>query len=234
MQDIQFALAYQNPLRLTFSPFEEKLRQAWESRPILNEQYWTHRAVWLLAETINFCYNTESDDNQLNVIDGEALREKICAWEAGRPEGFQPLHFSPADPRNGRPFPVVWYTSPWHGTWHSINGRTSLNDFGANREGDIWANALSWVATAVQHICMAKALIREHDLRVMSLGPESERWVRRTKVWLMYLLESFMLGTIVPWATFPFSMRMHADDRTFIGRNHGKPEYCVRHCVVGR
>lgn len=125
MQDIQFALAYQNPLRLTFSPFEEKLRQAWEARPVLDDRYWTHRAVWLLAETINFCYSAEVD-NQLDVIDGDALREKICAWETGRPGGFQPLHFSPADPRNGRPFPVVWYTSPWHGTWHSINGRYYL------------------------------------------------------------------------------------------------------------
>lgn len=125
MQDIQFALAYQNPLRLTFSPFEEKLRQAWDARPVLDDRYWTHRAIWLLAETINFCYSAEVD-NQLDVIDGDALREKICAWETGRPGGFQPLHFSPADPRNGRPFPVVWYTSPWHGTWHSINGRYYL------------------------------------------------------------------------------------------------------------
>ena len=117
MQDIQFALAYRNPLRLTFSPFEEKLRQAWDGSTVLDDRYWTHRAIWLLAEAINFCYNADTD-NQLDLIDGDALREKICAWESGRPDGFQPLHFSPADPRNGRPFPVVWYTSPWHGTCH--------------------------------------------------------------------------------------------------------------------
>lgn len=37
-------------------------------------------------------------------------------------------------------------------------------------------------ATAIQHICMAKALIREHDLRVMHMGPDSDRHDRRLKV----------------------------------------------------
>lgn len=148
IQDIQFALAYQNPLRLTFSPFEEKLRQAWASQTLLDDRYWTHRAIWILAETINYCYSSNTGESQLDVIDGDALREKICSWESEHPAEFQPLHFSPADPRNNRPFPIVWYTSPWH-------------------------------ATAIQHICMAKALIREHDLRVMHVGPDSDRHARR-------------------------------------------------------
>lgn len=125
IQDIQFALAYQNPLRLTFSPFEEKLRQAWASQTLLDDRCWTHRAIWILAETINYCYSSNTGESQLDVIDGEALREKICSWESEHPAEFQPLHFSPADPRNNRPFPVVWYTTPWHGTWHSIDVLTS-------------------------------------------------------------------------------------------------------------
>lgn len=40
-------------------------------------------------------------------------------------------------------------------------------------------------ATAIQHICMAKALIREHDLRVMHMGPDSDRHIRRLKVRLL-------------------------------------------------
>lgn len=133
MQDIQFALAYRNPLRLTFSPFEEKLRQAWDSQTVLDDRYWTHRAIWLLAETINYCYSSGNGENQLDVIDGDALREKICSWESEHPAGFQPLHFSPADPRNGRPFPVVWYSSHWHGT---LRGIISAGDFYAEH----WEN----------------------------------------------------------------------------------------------
>ena len=37
-------------------------------------------------------------------------------------------------------------------------------------------------ATAIQHVCMAKALVREHDLQVMHMGPESDRHTRRMKV----------------------------------------------------
>lgn len=46
-------------------------------------------------------------------------------------------------------------------------------------------------ATAVQHICMAKALIREHDLRVMHMGPDSDRHARRLKVLLLEITMSF-------------------------------------------
>ena len=112
-QDIQFALAYRNPLRLTISPFEEKLRQRWQTT-VPSDRDWSHKAIWLLAETINYCYGA-THPLHMDTIDGEALKRKICAWEAGKPESFQPLHFSPANKSIGRPFPLVWFTSSAHG-----------------------------------------------------------------------------------------------------------------------
>lgn len=38
---------------------------------------------------------------------------------------------------------------------------------------------------------MAKALIREHDLRVMHMGPDSDRHVRRLKVRLLEIMSVF-------------------------------------------
>lgn len=44
-----------------------------------------------------------------------ALRERILDWELGRPDSFAPLYLSAPDPARGKPFPVAWYTSLWHG-----------------------------------------------------------------------------------------------------------------------
>ncbi|KAL4897504.1 hypothetical protein BDV59DRAFT_208372 [Aspergillus ambiguus] len=113
MQDIQFALAYRNPLRLTISPFTDNLRQKWAESMYETDRDWTHRAIWLLAETINYCYGRDSP-LPIDPFDAEDLKMKICAWEAERPDSFRALHFSPPNPAIGRPFPVVWFTSASH------------------------------------------------------------------------------------------------------------------------
>ncbi|KAF7592130.1 hypothetical protein BBP40_000678 [Aspergillus hancockii] len=134
-QDVQFALASRSALRLTIGPFEEKLRLAWEHRTAQTDRDWAHRALWLLAETINHCYvPVNLVSMAANACD--ALKKRICDWEIQKPESFRPLHCSPANSSIGRPFPVVWFTSASH-------------------------------ATAVQQICMAKALMHEYELRAM-------------------------------------------------------------------
>ncbi|KAL2824803.1 hypothetical protein BDW59DRAFT_83021 [Aspergillus cavernicola] len=142
MQDIQFALASQNTLRLTLSPFDEKLQLMWAHRVSQTERDWAHRAVWLLAQTINHCYGL--DDPHVSSTDRNVLKQKINGWEARKPYSFRPLHFSPADSRIGRPYPVVWYTN-------------------------------SLYAAAIQHICMAKALIQEYELRNLYPSPDLGR-----------------------------------------------------------
>ncbi|KAJ5951665.1 uncharacterized protein N7479_010078 [Penicillium vulpinum] len=135
IQDIQFALTYQKCLRLSFAPFDDRLRRWWIAKPALSDGDWTNRAIWLLAETIDFCYNISgrSHDGRLGSAGETALRHRILEWEAGRPDTFVPLHVSPPDPGNGKPFPVAWYTSLWH-------------------------------ATAIQHICLTKSLMLIREL----------------------------------------------------------------------
>lgn len=113
VQDIQFALAYRNPLRLAFRPFDEKLQPLWETNR--TGRSWTHKAIWILAETITLCYG--GTGSQVDPVDVDTLKARIRAWEAGMSDSFRPLHFSPADLASGRPFPVLWYTTPSHGTY---------------------------------------------------------------------------------------------------------------------
>jgi hypothetical protein len=117
IQDIQFALTYQKCLRLSFAPFDDRLRRWWVTKPVLSDGDWTNRAIWLLAETIDFCYNISgrTHDSRLGSAGEAALRHRILEWELGRPDTFVPLHISPPDPGSGKPFPVAWYTSLWHG-----------------------------------------------------------------------------------------------------------------------
>ncbi|KAL4975955.1 hypothetical protein BDW66DRAFT_61620 [Aspergillus desertorum] len=111
MQDIQFALASQNPLRLELSAFDEKLQLMWANRETQTDRNWAHRAVWLLAEAINYCYGVH--DPQGSAAERSILKHRINAWEARKP------------------------------------------------------------AIAAQHICMARILIEEYELRNLHAGPNS-------------------------------------------------------------
>ncbi|GAB1205605.1 hypothetical protein APSETT445_004283 [Aspergillus pseudonomiae] len=153
MQDVQFALATRSPLRLTIGPFEERLRLAWEYRSAKTDRDWAHRALWLLAQTINYCYEPSSPAHLSSVL-WDVLKKKICDWEMRRPDSFRPLHFSPATTSLGRPFPVVWFTSASHGMF-SVYHRLYTVTLTANAQA----------ATAAQQICMAKALMHEYELR---------------------------------------------------------------------
>ncbi|KAI9372114.1 hypothetical protein BJX61DRAFT_534205 [Aspergillus egyptiacus] len=145
MQDIHFALASQRPLRLTLSPFIENLQLKWTREDAQTDRDWAHQAIWLLAETVNHCYGAEDPSlgpPHMVTPDMRTLLSRIDDWEARRPDRFQPLYFSPADSRLGRPYPIIWYTK-------------------------------SLYAIATQHICMAKALIQENELRNSYMSPDT-------------------------------------------------------------
>ncbi|KAJ5201421.1 uncharacterized protein N7498_006084 [Penicillium cinerascens] len=140
IQDIQFALTYQKCLRLSFAPFDDRLRRWWVAKPC-TERDWVNRAIWLLAETVEFCYNVSGRNycGHLGIAGENALKQRIRDWETGRPDTFTPLHVSPPDHGRGKPFPVVWYTSLWH-------------------------------STAMQHVCLAKALLLIREFEVYDRG----------------------------------------------------------------
>ncbi|KAJ5580274.1 uncharacterized protein N7459_006259 [Penicillium hispanicum] len=161
IQDIQFALTYQKCLRLTFAPFDDRLRHLWAAKPILSDGDWVNRAIWLLAETIDFCYNVSGRNygGHLGIAGEIALKQRIREWETSRADSFIPLHVSPPEPEMGKPFPVVWYTSLWHCESPHLYKCAAY----------VWtfmAKFRIWAATAMQHVCLAKALmlIRETEL----------------------------------------------------------------------
>lgn len=147
IQDIQFALTYQKCLRLSFAPFDDRLRRWWASKSTLTDSDWTNRAIWILAETIDFCYNVSGRNygGCLGVAGENALMQRIAEWENYRPDSFAPLHAAPPDPARGKPFPEVWYLSSWHGR--------SILFFGKGNCAKLKP------ATAIQHMCLAKALL---------------------------------------------------------------------------
>lgn len=110
VQDIQFALAYQIPIRLPLNAVSKELYQRWRDHHHLTEQDWVHKAIFLLAKTVDHCYSLDSANHETQVIERE-----IQKWEAKRPDTFQPLYFHPADLIIGKPFPTVCYTSTGHG-----------------------------------------------------------------------------------------------------------------------
>ncbi|KAE8156566.1 hypothetical protein BDV40DRAFT_305976 [Aspergillus tamarii] len=113
LQDVQFALATRRPLRLATGPLEKEPLPTWENCSYRTERDWAHRALWLLAETINYRYGPSNAAHMSPCI-LDTLKKKICDWEMQKPDIFQPLHFSPADSSLCRPFPALWFTSASH------------------------------------------------------------------------------------------------------------------------
>ena len=117
IQDIEFSLAYQRPLRLHSTPFSDCLKEMWSSDQSRSDRSWTHQAIWLLAETIQCCYNTDRSKDH-DYPNSETLREKIDQWQSSRPDSFQPLFY--AEPETNEAFPKIWYSQSWHGNTCSL------------------------------------------------------------------------------------------------------------------
>lgn len=159
---------YQRPLRLTLSPFAEKLYHAWQHRTTQDDREWTHKAIWLLAETINYCYEA-NNSMHIEAIDGSALRQRIGTWEATRPDTFKPLHYSRPDFGRGRPFPFIWFTNSMHGMIQGLPGLCSRADI------------LS-LAAAIQYISIAKALFQQHELQALQSSPQFREGIQMIEV----------------------------------------------------
>lgn len=109
-QDIQYSLSDQSPLRLNFQLFNDKLQQAWQAESPPPERSWTRKAIWLLAETIQYCYS----DGKKSPEEYESLRKRIESWEKTKPDSFSPLFYAEADPAGDIPFPTILYAHSWH------------------------------------------------------------------------------------------------------------------------
>ncbi|KAK5297010.1 hypothetical protein LTR99_008652 [Exophiala xenobiotica] len=145
MQDIQFSLAWQTPLRLCFETFDDGLERMWLSQSFLTEKHWAHRAIWLLAETVQYCLAEQGDKSkkEWDRIDG-----RLDEWEKSRPQAFAPFFYRAADPGDANPLPTIWFSSPLH-------------------------------VSAVQHICMARAILITCDPSRPKFGLNHGKFQRR-------------------------------------------------------
>ena len=155
LQDVQCALTTRRPLRLAISSLEKELFSTWEYRSYRTEQDWAHRALWLLAETINYCYRSSTAAHMPPII-SDVLKRKICDWEIQRPDIFEPLYFSSANASSGRPFPALWFTSTSHGT-SNIQTYIYITKYITK----------TLAAIAAQQICLAKAIIHKYESRAL-------------------------------------------------------------------
>ncbi|OIW22425.1 Zn(II)2Cys6 transcription factor [Coniochaeta ligniaria NRRL 30616] len=114
VQDIQFALAYQIKMRLPLDALSRGLSQRWRDHSNLTEQDWVHRAIFILAKTVDHCYSYGQGCPGAADSTARSLKREIRAWETKRPDTFQPLYFHPADSGAGRPFPTICYTNIEH------------------------------------------------------------------------------------------------------------------------
>jgi hypothetical protein len=117
VQDIQFALAYQIKMRLPLDALSRGLSQRWRDHSNLTEQDWVHRAIFLLAKTVDHCYSYGQNSPRTADNMTRNIKREIRGWEAKRPDTFQPLYFHPADSSAGRPFPTICYTHIEHGMY---------------------------------------------------------------------------------------------------------------------
>lgn len=115
VQDIQFALAYQIEMRLPLDALSSALGHGWRHHA-LAERDWVHRAIFILARTVDHCYGRSPSGGTPGAARARDIRRDIRWWQARRPDAFRPLYFLAADLDAGRPFPQICYTSTAHGS----------------------------------------------------------------------------------------------------------------------
>jgi hypothetical protein len=165
MQDIQFSLAWQTPLRLCFEPFNDELDRVWHAERSRTEKSWVHRAIWLLAQTVQYCATERGDKSK---TEWEMIQSRLDEWEMSRPQAFTPFFYRAADPEDEKPLPTIWFSSSLHGA-----------DFCSDI---LFAITNGDSVCAMQHICMARALLITCDPSRPRFGLDYGKYQRRQQV----------------------------------------------------
>ncbi|KAK5295655.1 hypothetical protein LTR99_009244 [Exophiala xenobiotica] len=105
LQDVQFSLAYQRPLKMQTLPFSREFRRRWQYENGGTEQSLIHRAIWILVETIQHCFGHHEAVAEQKLSDG------LAEWESLTSEIFRPFYHEPGDAET---FGTLWYTQPGH------------------------------------------------------------------------------------------------------------------------
>jgi hypothetical protein len=115
-QDIDMALVNQRPPKVELS----LCRVTWDDDA--SDCTWAKWMIWIVAEVASLCFAEGkraafggSPSARMRLREEWAeMKAKCNRWWQSKPEGFDPLYYQPRDTSQGRWFPEIWFSSPWH------------------------------------------------------------------------------------------------------------------------
>ncbi|KIV81325.1 hypothetical protein, variant [Exophiala sideris] len=127
LQDVQFSLAYQIPLRIHTQLFGVCFQQLWQTEESCTDQMIIYRAIWILVETLQYCFGNGSGD-----YDENSLQENIARWEILASQRLQPFYHGRNNPDA---FPTLFYARSGHAiaVQHVCMAKILLLDHRASR-----------------------------------------------------------------------------------------------------
>jgi hypothetical protein len=102
---------------LQLHPRAEVMRDSHPLARLRLETAWSNQMTWNTALAVNFCFegNDPRNDRTDKVRRWQEIWDLVQQWAKGRPEGFEPIWQGPA--AHDCPFPEIWFTADWHGTY---------------------------------------------------------------------------------------------------------------------
>ena len=100
-QDLNVALEHQRPPKLELEKYTGQLELASPT----DDWAWANRMVHITAEIAAYAFGPDR-----SVVVWGRLRGKVNTWFRCKPQSLQPLFVGATEP-----FPVVYYSRPWHG-----------------------------------------------------------------------------------------------------------------------
>lgn len=84
--------------------------------PLTNDRtipdcHWANRIVWSTLAIMSLCFRDESPD----VAAYENYSQRVKDWYENKPISFTPMYYRGRSVVDGRYFPEIWLSDPWHG-----------------------------------------------------------------------------------------------------------------------
>ncbi|OAG38744.1 hypothetical protein AYO21_07097 [Fonsecaea monophora] len=106
-QDIYMSLPKRQPPRTPISiqpPLTSDM-----TRP---DCHWANRMVWVTVAIMTLCFGDEPPDS----VTYDDHVQKVKEWYENKPTSFTPMFYRERSIEDGRHFPEIWLSDPWHAT----------------------------------------------------------------------------------------------------------------------
>jgi hypothetical protein len=134
-QDIYAALVSQRPMKADLSACQVDLD--FDSVEA-DDCMWANWIVWLVADIISFYFRQPCEEH-FDISRWEVLKAKVEEWMAKKPRSFDPIYYRYPNPDEGRHFPHIYVSQPWHSISPLQGGR---EDYYANILYSCWFTIL--------------------------------------------------------------------------------------------